>query len=46
MSVTLAKTKSSIVAGQIRAAVNRGVRANDLNALWVEFGYRADRASK
>ncbi|WJN63406.1 hypothetical protein [Streptomyces phage phiScoe55] len=40
MSVTLAKTAQSIKAGKIRAAVNRELRANNLTALWVEFGIR------
>jgi hypothetical protein len=42
--VSLDKTPESIAAGQVEASVNRGLRKNNLIALWMEFGYRANVA--
>ncbi|ANT41078.1 hypothetical protein BI024_gp74 [Streptomyces phage Nanodon] len=38
MSVTLAKTPQSIAAGKAQAAINAGLRRNDLRALSARFG--------
>ncbi|MFE9924287.1 hypothetical protein ACFYQA_22705 [Streptomyces sp. NPDC005774] len=44
MSVSLDKTAQSIAYGRMHAAINRGVRRNNLLALSLEFSERAYRA--